>query len=112
MKQYKFLFTDLDGTLIKTISGKTFPKDATDFQLRKEVLDKIKLMPGLLGIFIVTNQGGIPQYVSLSKTFRLSFTPLSCSLPVTAVTLPFAATVLLLTKRIQCASLTLVCWRT
>lgn len=23
MKQYKFLFTDLDGTLINTISGKT-----------------------------------------------------------------------------------------
>ena len=64
MKQYKFLFTDLDGTLINTISGETFPKDATDFQLRKEVLDKIKSMPGLLGIFIVTNQGGIPEYVS------------------------------------------------
>lgn len=69
MKQYKFLFTDLDGTLINTISGETFPKDATDFQLRKEVLDKIKSMPGLLGIFIVTNQGGIPQYVS-EKDFR------------------------------------------
>ena len=69
MKQYKFLFTDLDGTLINTISGETFPKDATDFQLRKEVLDKIKSMPGLPGIFIVTNQGGIPQYVS-EKDFQ------------------------------------------
>ena len=104
MKQYKFLFTDLDGTLINTISGETFPKDATDFQLRKEVLDKIKSMPGLLGIFIVTNQGGIPQYVSLSKTFRLSFTPLSCSLPVTAVTRHSAVIAHLPTNLTQCVN--------
>lgn len=35
------LFIDLDGTLIKTASGNTFPKDCTDFIIRKEVLDKI-----------------------------------------------------------------------
>lgn len=35
------LFIDLDGTLIKTVSGNTFPKDCTDFIIRKEVLDKI-----------------------------------------------------------------------
>lgn len=37
----RVLFIDLDGTLIKTASGNTFPKDCTDFIIRKEVLDKI-----------------------------------------------------------------------
>lgn len=67
MKKYKFLFCDLDGTLIKTISGKTFAEDVTDFRIRKEVLDKIKELnevDKLAFIAIVTNQGGIPQYVS------------------------------------------------
>ena len=59
------LFIDLDGTLIKTASGSPFPKDCTDFIIRKEVLDKIvERLPNLLFIGIVTNQGGIPQFVS------------------------------------------------
>ena len=59
----KILFIDLDGTIIKTNSGKVFPTDVTDFKFRKEVLDKIKTIDGLKYIFIVTNQGGIPEYV-------------------------------------------------
>lgn len=67
MKDYHILFTDLDGTLIKTASGKTFAEDFTDFRVRKDVLDKIKQMDrngGIRLIVIVTNQGGIPQYIS------------------------------------------------
>jgi len=67
MKKYKYLFCDLDGTLIKTVSGKTFAEDATDFRIRKDVLDKIKELHhenDLEFIAIVTNQGGIPQYIS------------------------------------------------
>ena len=60
MKKYKIIFADLDGTLIDTISGATFPKGIWDMKLRLEVLDKIKeLNPEFL--LIVTNQGGIEK---------------------------------------------------
>lgn len=59
------LFIDLDSTLIKTISGKTFPEDITDFRIQLPVLDKIKeKMPNLVCFFVVTNQGGIGKFVS------------------------------------------------
>ena len=58
MKKYEIIFSDLDGTLIKTISGETFPKGIWDMQIRFEVLDKIKeVKPEYL--LIVSNQGGI-----------------------------------------------------
>ena len=60
----RILFADLDGTLIQTASGKTFAEDCTDFRIRKDVLDKIKCMDGLRFLHIVTNQGGVPQYIS------------------------------------------------
>lgn len=60
----KVLFIDLDDTIIKTISGNTFPIDVTDFKIRKEVLDKIvEVFPTLYYVEIVSNQGGIPQFV-------------------------------------------------
>ena len=60
MKDYKVLFADLDGTLIETISGATFPKGIWDMRFKFDVLDKIKeLKPELIAI--VTNQGGIEQ---------------------------------------------------
>lgn len=47
-KNKKVLFIDLDSTLIKTISGKTFPEDITDFRVQLPVLDKIvEKMPNL-----------------------------------------------------------------
>ena len=56
----KVLFIDLDSTLIKTISGKTFPEDITDFRVQLPVLDKIiEKMPNLKRFLIVTNQGGL-----------------------------------------------------
>ena len=64
LREKKILFADLDGTLIQTASGKTFAEDCTDFRIRKDVLDKIRCMEGLSFICIVTNQGGIPKYVS------------------------------------------------
>lgn len=64
MIPYTILISDLDGTLITTASGKTFAEDLTDFRIRKDVLDKINEIPRLFAIIIVTNQGGIPQYIS------------------------------------------------
>lgn len=56
----KVLFIDLDSTLIKTISGKTFPEDITDFRIQLPVLDKIvEKLPNLKNFLIVTNQGGL-----------------------------------------------------
>ena len=56
----KVLFIDLDNTLIKTISGKTFPEDITDFRIQLPVLNKIiEKMPNLNMFFIVSNQGGL-----------------------------------------------------
>ena len=58
LKSKKVLFCDLDGTLIETISGETFPKGIWDMRIRFEVLDKIKeINPKYL--LIVSNQGGI-----------------------------------------------------
>ena len=60
MKKYEVIFADLDGTLIETISGDTFPKGIWDMKIRFEVLDAIKkLNPEY--ILIVSNQGGIER---------------------------------------------------
>ena len=61
----KVLFIDLDGTLIKTVSGKTFPEDITDFRIQFPVLNKIiEKLPNLYRLFIVTNQGGLIDTIS------------------------------------------------
>ena len=69
MKKYDVIFSDLDGTLIKTISGETFPKGIWDMQIRFEVLDKIKeIKPKYL--LIVSNQGGIESGFVDADGFR------------------------------------------
>ena len=70
MKKYNVIFSDLDGTLIKTISGETFPKGIWDMQIRLEVLDKIKeVKPEYL--LIVSNQGGIESGFVDDHDFRV-----------------------------------------
>lgn len=60
MKKYKVIFADLDGTLIETISGETFPKGIWDMKIKFDVLEKIKeIRP--FALLIVTNQGGIEK---------------------------------------------------
>ena len=67
----KVLFIDLDSTLIKTISGTTFPEDITDFRIQLPVLNKIvEKFPKLNYLFIVTNQGGIGKFITKSDFER------------------------------------------
>ena len=55
LKNKNIIFCDLDGTLIETISGETFPKGIWDMKLRLDVFDSIKkLNPEY--ILIVSNQ--------------------------------------------------------
>lgn len=69
MTKYNIIFSDLDGTLINTISGETLPKGIWDMQIRFEVLDKIKeVKPKYL--MIVSNQGGIESGVVDADDFR------------------------------------------
>lgn len=69
MKKYDVIFSDLDGTLINTISGETFPKGIWDMKLRFDVLDAIKkLNPEY--VLIVSNQGGIESGFVDAKKFE------------------------------------------
>lgn len=69
MKKHKVLFADLDGTLIDTISGDTFPKGIWDMRIRFDILDAIKeLKPQCM--LIVTNQGGIEKGFANRRNFE------------------------------------------
>ena len=54
------LFADLDGTIITTISGKTFPLGIWDMQFKWDTIDAIK-NSGVKCLIIITNQGGIEK---------------------------------------------------
>lgn len=56
----RVLFADLDGTLIDTISGNTFPKGIWDMQFKWDVIQAIKDY-GFEILLIVSNQGGIEK---------------------------------------------------
>lgn len=69
MEQYEVIFADLDGTLINTISGETFPKGIWDMKFNFDALDAIeKVNPKYL--LIVSNQGGIESGFVDKHDFR------------------------------------------
>ena len=69
MENKEIIFCDLDGTLIETISGETFPKGIWDMRLKFDVLDAIKkLNPEY--ILIVSNQGGIESGFVDARNFN------------------------------------------
>lgn len=70
MKEYDVIISDLYGTLIKTISGETFPKGIWDMQIRFDVLDAIKKLNPQY-ILIASNQGGIESGFVDAHNFRI-----------------------------------------
>ena len=69
MKKYKVIFADLDGTLIDTTSGETFPKGIWDMRFKFPVSDMIReIKPKCL--LIVTNQGGIESGFVNQRNFE------------------------------------------
>lgn len=79
VKNKKILFADLDGTLIKTKSGETFPKGIWDMEFRFDVLDAIKYMKPDY-ILIVSNQGGIESgFVDLDN-FQAKVEYIACAI--------------------------------
>ena len=56
----KVLLCDLDGTLIVTKSGATFPKDCDDWQFKPHIREAIQEYNPKY-IFIISNQGGIEK---------------------------------------------------
>jgi DNA 3'-phosphatase len=66
------LFFDLDGTIINTISGKTFPAGVWDMEIDLRVLSELdKLKPAY--VFIVSNQGGVGRGFVNQKSFAAKF---------------------------------------
>lgn len=64
----KVLFADLDGTLIDTISERTFPLGIWDMKFRFNTLDAIKNY-GFECLVIITNQGGIEKGLVNERNF-------------------------------------------
>lgn len=73
LKNKKVIFCDLDGTLIDTISGETFPKGIWNMRIKLNVLDALKkLNPEY--VLIVSNQGGIENgFVDAQKFSKKLF---------------------------------------
>jgi len=65
------VFFDLDGTIITTKSGKTFPTDDNDWKLIDGVRDlMLDLIKNQTPIIVVTNQGGIEEGFTTKAKFQ------------------------------------------
>lgn len=66
----KAVFTDLDGTVITTNSGRKFPIHSADWKFIPETLKALKYFYNKgYKIIIVTNQGGIEEGYIAEKVF-------------------------------------------
>ena len=66
----KILFADLDGTIIETKSGQTFPKDAEDWKFKEGILEAISSYAPT-HLHIVSNQGGVEKgYITAMELYN------------------------------------------
>lgn len=64
------VFTDLDGTLITTASGRKFPIHSADWKFLPETLDALQYFyKNKYKIIIISNQGGIEEGYMAEKVF-------------------------------------------
>lgn len=65
----RVLFADLDGTIIVTKSGNTFPENCDDWKLKDYIIDAIKEY-NPTHLHIISNQGGIERgFVDANEFF-------------------------------------------
>lgn len=79
----KIIFIDLDGTLIGTASGETFPKGIWDLWIDWAVwkaLEEYTRQNETDFIFVVTNQGGIGEGYIHDYAFEAKFNYILCAL--------------------------------
>ncbi|MBQ0073639.1 MAG: HAD-IIIA family hydrolase [Prevotella sp.] len=90
----RVLFADLDGTIIVTKSGKTFPENCDDWQFKKYIIEAIKEY-NPTHLHIVSNQGGIEKgFVDEREFIRKMLTireELKRLLPKTRITYDFCS---------------------
>ena len=65
----RVLFADLDGTIIVTKSGKTFPENCDDWKFKDGILGALKKY-NPTHLHIVSNQGGIEKGFFTDEEFR------------------------------------------
>ena len=67
-------FLDMDGTIIETKSGHTFPIDEDDWEFKSGILDKLRFLNENFDfVFIVSNQGGIEAGHYKHEDVRIKF---------------------------------------
>lgn len=73
MRLERVLFADLDGTIIETKSGKTFPIDCNDWKIKDGIIDAISAYYPT-SLFIISNQGGIEKgyFTAMEITNKMS----------------------------------------
>ena len=79
----KIIFIDLDGTLIDTASGETFPKGIWDLWIDWAVWKALKeyaYQNETDSIFVVSNQGGIEEGYVHEYAFEAKFNYILCAL--------------------------------